>query len=66
MWPKFANSTISMREFDQKNQFFEVVLVQGQLFETGTRYGLKVLLKLKIKKLGVNSYVWRSYRGKTE
>ena len=31
MWPKFGNSNISMREFDQKNHFFwEVVLIQVQ------------------------------------
>ena len=45
---------------------------QGQLFGTGTRYGLNVLrhcgkrVKIKSQKvLGVNSYVCRSYRGKT-
>ena len=79
---KCANSTISMREviitlilywFDQKNCFlWRFVLVQGQLFETGTRYGLKVLrqcgkrVKTKSQKVfGVNSYVWRSCRRKT-
>ena len=50
MWLNFANSTILMREvimtlilqtFDQKNHtFWGVALVQGQLFETGNRYGL--------------------------
>ena len=55
MWPKFDNSIISMREvvitsifwgFDQKKTFFwGVVLVQVQLFGTGTRYDLKTLHK---------------------
>ena len=82
MWPRFANSTISLREVLNlnfiriwpQNPFFlrGLFLVQGQLFETGTRYGLKVLrqcgkrVKNKSQKvLGVNSYVCRSYRGKT-
>ena len=53
MWPKFGNSTISMREviitlslqgLDQKNHFlWWVVLVQSQLLGTVTRYGIKVL-----------------------
>ena len=53
MWPKFGNSSISMREvitisilkgFDQKNRFFwGVVLVQVQSFGTGPRYKLEIL-----------------------
>ena len=46
-------------------------MVQGQLFGTGSRYGLKVLrqcgkrVKTKSQKvLGFNSYVCKSYRGK--
>ena len=53
MWPKFGNSSISMRDviitsvlyvLDQKNSFFWwVFLVQVQSFRTGTRYGLEIL-----------------------
>ena len=53
MWLKFGNCSISMGEvitnlilwgFDQKNCFFwGVLLVQVQLFETGTRYELEIL-----------------------
>ena len=49
-----------------------MVLVQVQSFGTGTRYKLKTLqesvkrVKTKSKKVfGANSYVCRSYRGKT-
>ena len=49
-----------------------MILVQVQWFRTGTRYKLEVLhqckkrVKTKIQKvLGANSYVCRSYRGKT-
>ena len=49
MWPKYGNSSISMREvimtwhlqgFDQQNFFWGVLLVQVQQFGTGARYGL--------------------------
>ena len=53
MWPKFGNSSISMREviiisilkgFDQKKQFFwGVLLVKVQWFGTGTEYDVKIL-----------------------
>ena len=53
MWPKFGNSSISMREvittsilqgFNQKNCFFwGVVSIQVQYFGTGTRYKLEIL-----------------------
>ena len=52
MWPKFRNSSISLREvitlilqgFNQKNQiFWGVSLVQVQQFGTGTRYDFKIL-----------------------
>ena len=77
MWPKFSNSSISMRDvikFGQKNQLFlGVVLVQVQFkFGTSTRYGLEILhqcgkrVKIKSQKFsGANSYVCRSCRGKT-
>ena len=60
MWPKFCNSSISIREvivtsilwrFDQKNRFF-----------------WRVVKRVKTKRQKVllaNSYVCRSYRGKT-
>ena len=57
--------TLILQRFDQKNR--EVVLVLGQLFGTGTRYGIKVLrqfdkkVKTKSQKvLGINSYVYKS------
>ena len=60
MWPKFGNSSISMRE----------LIITS--FWTGTRYGLENLhqcgkrVKTKSQKvLGFNSYVCRSYREKT-
>ena len=51
MWPKFGNSSISMREVIttsilerfEKPIFWRVVLVQVQLFGTGTRYKLEIL-----------------------
>ena len=49
-----------------------MALVQVQQFETGTRYGLKILhqcgkrVKTKSQKvLGTNSNVSKSYRGET-
>ena len=59
--------------FGQKKHFLGgVVLVQVQLFGAGTRYGLAILYqcekRVKTKKHKVfwaNSYVCRSYRGKT-
>ena len=53
MWPKFGNSSISVREviitsillgFDQENRlFWRVVLFQVQQFGTDTRYELEIL-----------------------
>ena len=53
MWPKFGNSSISIREviitsilweFDQKNQFFwGVVLIPARWFGTGARHVLEIL-----------------------
>ena len=73
MWPKFCNSSISMKkdiitsiwyEFDQKNQFFwGMFLVQAQWLGASTRYGLEILHKSEVS--GTNSYVCRSYRLKT-
>ena len=61
-----------IRIWPEKPLFWVVVLVQGQLFQTGTRNGLKALcqcskrIETKSQKaLGVNIYFWRSYRGKT-
>ena len=59
--------------FDRINHFFlGVVLVQVEYFETSSSDGPKILHrrgnKVKIKRqkvLEVNSYLWRSYRGKT-
>ena len=59
--------------FDQRNHFFwRLVLVQVQQFRTGTRCKLEVLhqcckrVKTESQKvLWANSYVCRSYRGKT-
>ena len=66
MWPKFGNSSISMREviitsilsrFDQKSRFcWRVVLVQVKNFLADTRYKLEILhqcdkkTKLRIRK----------------
>ena len=75
MWSKFGNCSISMREVITVSIFkriWEVVLVQFQQFETSTSYELEILnkcgksVKNKSQKvLGPNSYVCRSYRGKT-
>ena len=75
MWSKFGNYSISMREVITVSIFiriWEVVLVQFQQFETSTRYELEIWnkcgkrVKNKSQKvLGPNSYVCRSYRGKT-
>ena len=53
MWPKFGNSSISVREviitsilyrFDQKNcSFWRMVLVQAHYLGTGTNYKLEIL-----------------------
>ena len=53
IWPKFGNSSISMREvittfilkgFHQKNRIsWGMAVVQVQLFWTGTSYGLEIL-----------------------
>ena len=65
--------TSILKGFDKKNRFFwAVVLVQVQQFWTGIRYKLETLhqcgKKVKPKRenvLWTNSYVCRSYRGKT-
>ena len=65
--------TSSLQGFDQKNHFFwRVVLVQVQQFGTDTRNELEILhqcgktIKTKSQKvLGGNSYICRSYKGKT-
>ena len=60
MWPKFGKSNISIREviitlillwgFDQKNNFFwGDVLIQGQLFGTGTKSYASVAKRLKLE-----------------
>ena len=66
-------TTSILQGFDQKNRFlWGVALVQVQQFGTGTRYKLEILhqsvkkVKTKSQKFwGANSYVCRSYRGKT-
>ena len=71
MWPKFSN--FNFIRFDHKNHFYwEIALVQVQQFETGTRSELEILhqcgkrVKNKSQKvLGDNSYVCKSYMGKT-
>ena len=81
MWPKFGNSSISMREvimnsilkgFYQKNHFFEgsslfkfnsLVLTLGIFLKC--HISVAKGLQLKVKVLGANSYVCRSYRGRT-
>ena len=63
----------TLKGFDQKNRFFSgVVLVQVQWFGTGTRYKFEILhqcgkrFETKSQKVfGANSYVCRSYGGKT-
>ena len=69
MWPRFGNFTIPMTEviitsilweLDHKNQlFWAVLLVQVQYFRTSTRYSFEILSKCG------NSYICRSYGGKT-
>ena len=80
MWPKFGNSSISVREvirtsillgFDRKSRFF----LRGGLGSSSiicTRYKLKILhqcgkrVKAKSQKFwGTSSNACRSYRGKT-
>ena len=67
MWPKFGNSSLSMKEvimtsifkgFDQRERCFEgVFLVPFQEFGTNTKYGLKMLhecgkrIQLQVTKL---------------
>ena len=79
MWPKFGNSSISVREvittsilqgFEQKSCFFwRAVLVQVQWFGTGTRYKLEIWhqcgkrVKTKSQKV-FGANVCRSYSGK--
>ena len=82
MWPKFGNSSISMRdviialileEFDQKTAFSEgwywfkfnnLRLILGTNLKSYS--SVEKGLKLKVRKfLGANSYVCRSYKGKT-
>ena len=75
IWPRFGNSSTSMREViissilqgsGQKNHFFwGVVLVCTNCgLEICEKSGKRVITK-KQKVLGFNSYVCRSYRGKT-
>ena len=51
MWPKFSNSSISMKGFiltsiwPEKNIFEGVGLGSTSKFGTGTRYGLEILLQ---------------------
>ena len=80
MWPTFGSISMReviitsiLYGFDKKNLFFrEVLLAQVQWFGTGTRCGLETLhqrgKKVKTtnqKGFGANSYVCRSYRGKS-
>ena len=79
MWPKFGDSSISIRIYDnlitsisqgfhQKNHFFwGMVLVQVQKFGIGTRYDLEILHQCgkRANLFGAKSYVCRSYREKT-
>ena len=69
MWPKFGNSSISMREFIT---FLRGGFGSNSITWAGTRYALKIVhwcgkdVKSKSQKVfGANSYVCRSYRGKT-
>ena len=59
--------TSILKVFGQKKRFLGVLLVQVQIFGTDTRYGqCGKRVKTKSQKVsGVNSYVCRSYRGKT-
>ena len=71
LWEKLSQPQF-YKDLTRKPLFWGVVLVQVQKFGTGTRYKLEIShqcgnwVKTKSQKvLGVNSYVCRSYRGKT-
>ena len=71
MWPKFVNSSISVRKAIVTS-IWMVIFVEVQLFGTGTNYCLEFLHRCgkrietkKSESLKANSHVCRSYSGKT-